>query len=61
MNIAVVRAEREYLRLINFVLRKAIDSTYQVATYDACELRMSTMGTLPTGTPFCKRMATSPA
>jgi hypothetical protein len=61
INIAVVSAEREYLCLINLVLHKAIGSTYQVATYDACELRMSTMGTLPTGTPFCKRMATSPA
>lgn len=36
-------------------------NVYQVATYDACAFRMSTTGTLPTGTPLDMRMAASPA
>jgi hypothetical protein len=43
----------------NFRNRKV--RTYQVATYEACAFRMSTMGTLPIGTPLDMRMAASPA
>ena len=62
MNMTVVRADNEYLGVLNENSpRPKKLSVYQVTTYDACAFRMSTIGTLPTGTPFDTRIAASPA
>jgi hypothetical protein len=61
MNMTVVSADNEYLFTMRIVLDQRIFSVYQVATYDACAFRMSTIGTLPTGTPLDMRIAASPA
>jgi hypothetical protein len=62
MNMTVVSADNEYLCMYNEKSPRPKNfGVYQVATYDACAFRMSTIGTLPTGTPFDTRIAASPA